>query len=81
MDIFESTQKYETWVRNQIQVNEKDFDTKHKRMAENLFPFFRATYYRWDEHWKDLCPQLARGLLTISTKPARWHTRLTWSAW
>src|SRR5207248_373594 len=34
---------------------------KHERMADpdNPFPFFRGTYYRWVQHWPDVCPELA----------------------
>jgi hypothetical protein len=62
MDIFQSTERYEEWLRKQIPVQEKDLETKHKKMAEDLFEFFRATYYRWAEHWPDICPQPARAL-------------------
>ena len=60
MDIFQSTEQYEAWMRNQMLVQEKDLAVKHQKMAEDLFEFFRATYYRWAEHWTDVCPQLAK---------------------
>lgn len=60
MDIVQSTEQYEAWLRKQIQVQEKDLEVKHKKMAEDLFEFFRATYYRWAQQWTDVCPQLAK---------------------
>jgi hypothetical protein len=60
MDIFQSTEKYETWLRKHIEVQEGDLKLKHSKMAADLFQFFRATYYRWAEHWTDLCPDPAR---------------------
>jgi hypothetical protein len=60
MDIFQSTEKYETWLRKHIQVQEGDLQLKHSKMAADLFQFFRATYYRWAEHWPDICPEPAR---------------------
>ena len=29
-------------------------------MAEASFPFFRATFYRWLQHWSEVCPDLAK---------------------
>src|SRR5215831_15795861 len=60
MDIFQSTERYETWLRNHIQVQEGDLKLKHSKMAADLFQFFRATYYRWAEHWTDICPDPAK---------------------
>src|SRR5215470_8916576 len=59
MDIFQSTDRYEAWLRTQIPVREQDLESKHEKMAEGLFEFFRATYYRWAEHWTAICPALA----------------------
>jgi hypothetical protein len=60
MDIFQSTEQYETWLRGQIPVQEKDLQVKHQKMADGLFEFFRATYYRWAQQWTDVCPVLAK---------------------
>jgi hypothetical protein len=60
MDIFQSTENYEAWLRKHIQVQEGDLKLKHSKMAADLFEFFRATYYRWAEHWTDLCPDPAK---------------------
>ncbi len=54
-----STRAYERWLRRHIALVSEDLDLKHTRMAEGIFPFFRATYYRWAEIWADLCPELA----------------------
>lgn len=29
-------------------------------MAQGLFPFFRATFYRWLQLWPDICPDLVK---------------------
>ena len=31
---------------------------KHNDMTKGPFPLLRATFYRWVEHWKVLCPEL-----------------------
>jgi Uncharacterized protein conserved in bacteria (DUF2252) len=54
-----STRAYEQWLRRHITLLDGDLDLKHARMAEAIFPFFRATYYRWAETWSALCPDLA----------------------
>jgi len=60
MDIFQSTEQYEKWLRKQIPVQESDLELKHHKMADDLFEFFRATYYRWAEQWMSICPDLAK---------------------
>ena len=54
-----ATRVYERWLRRHIALVDEDLDLKHTRMAEGVFPFFRATFYRWAETWADLCPELA----------------------
>ena len=36
-------------------------------MKAELFPFFRATYYRWAQLWPQICPELAKAprVLTV----------------
>ena len=54
-----STRAYERWLRRHITLVSGDLDLKHARMAEGIFPFFRATYYRWAGIWSEVCPDLA----------------------
>ena len=54
-----STRAYERWLRRHLTLLDKDLDLKHQRMAQGIFPFFRATFYRWAEIWPALCPDLA----------------------
>lgn len=60
MNIQESTEQYESWLKTQLSVYEPDLKLKHERMAEEAFPFFRATYYRWAQLWLETCPELAK---------------------
>jgi len=39
---------------------QSDLRLKHQLMAEAIFPFFRATYYRWAQLWPEVCPDLAK---------------------
>jgi len=55
-DIFAATQRYERWLRTQVQVVAPDLALKHKAMRKSAFGFLRATYYRWAATWPLICP-------------------------
>jgi uncharacterized protein (DUF2252 family) len=59
MNIVESTEAYEAWLRKELRgdVVEKDLDEKHVKMAASPFQFLRATYWRWAETVEAFCPQ------------------------
>jgi len=59
MNIRQTTRRYESWLRQQTHVVERDLRLKHQRMAESPFTFLRATYYRWAQIWPEICPKLA----------------------
>src|SRR5258707_4485486 len=54
-----ATLGFEAWLRVHITVRETDLEVKHQFMADNIFMFFRATFYRWCERWYAACPSLA----------------------
>ncbi len=58
-NILKSTRAYEAWMRKRTDVSRKLLKKKHGEMAENAFPFLRATFYRWVERWPEVCPRLA----------------------
>jgi Uncharacterized protein conserved in bacteria (DUF2252) len=58
--IQESTLAYEAWIAKYLTLLPADLDLKHKAMAENVFPFMRATFYRWMQRWPIICPGLAK---------------------
>jgi len=43
----------------QVPLVRADLDHKHAEMAASLFPFLRATYYRWAELFPATCPDCA----------------------
>jgi uncharacterized protein DUF2252 len=55
-----ATAKVERWVAGQISLVQSDLSLKHRLMAESVFPFLRATFYRWTQLWPVVCPELAR---------------------
>jgi uncharacterized protein (DUF2252 family) len=60
MNIREATHSYEAWMRKCNTVIEADLRTKHRQMKEDLFLFFRGTYYRWAQLFPEVCPKLSR---------------------
>jgi hypothetical protein len=78
MDIIESTERFETWLRRRIPVVEADLAFKHKQMRADPFLFFRATFYRWAQVWPKLCPELARGPVVISVGDLHLENFGTW---
>ncbi len=60
MNIIKATKKFEDWLRLHIGIVEPDLRFKHEQMAAALFPFFRATFYRWLQVWPEECQELDR---------------------
>jgi uncharacterized protein (DUF2252 family) len=58
MNIHKSTQDYEQWIGKQLKLIPSDLKLKHQAMASGIFPFFRATFYRWMQRWPEICPDL-----------------------
>ena len=50
---------YERWLSDRVDVIEPDLRLKHEDMAQSLFAFLRATFYRWVPLWLDVCRGLA----------------------
>jgi hypothetical protein len=60
-NILEATESFERWIANQVQIVPGDLSLKHRHMAEAVFPFLRATFYRWAQLWPEICRELSRG--------------------
>jgi len=58
MRIDKATERYEAWLGERIPLIRADLNRKHALMRDALFPFFRATFYRWAQTWPDVCPEL-----------------------
>ena len=59
MRIAKATARYEAWLARHLTIVEADLHFKHEQMRTALFPFLRATYYRWAQIWKEVCPEAA----------------------
>ncbi len=60
MNIRQATRSYEEWLRNCTHVIESELRSKHEHMREDLFMFFRGTFYRWAQVWPAQCRELSR---------------------
>jgi len=60
VNIGKATRQYEAWLGTHTKLVKRDLQLKHKRMAEGVFPFLRATFYRWMQVWPKVCPDLAK---------------------
>ncbi len=59
MNFVQATAKYEAWLGRHLRILEEDLEYKHEQMRKLLFPFFRATYYRWAQIWPEICKPLS----------------------
>ncbi len=53
MNIQKATQSYERWLGKYLTIVAADLNAKHEHMAEAVFPYFRATFYRWMQLWAE----------------------------
>ena len=60
MNIVKATRKFEAWLGLHTRIVNDDLELKHQRMAESLFCFFRATFYRWAQTWPEISGSLNR---------------------
>jgi hypothetical protein len=60
MNIVKATRQFEAWLGNRTDLVQKDLRLKHANMEAAIFPFLRATYYRWAQIWPKVCPDLAK---------------------
>jgi hypothetical protein len=60
MNIVKATHRFEQWLGRHTTLVKPDLRLKHQRMAEAVFPFLRATFYRWMQIWPEVCPDLAK---------------------
>ncbi len=59
MNFHQATTSYEKWVASSIPLDRHALSFKHKQMALGLFPFFRATFYRWVQVWREVAGEAA----------------------
>ena len=60
MNIVKATRRFEGWLGAHLALVKPDLRLKHQRMAEGVFPFLRATFYRWAQVWPEVCSELSK---------------------
>src|SRR6202046_2123477 len=60
MGIAKATRAYKPGLGKLIRVLPADLRRKHQAMAQDVFPFLRATFYRWMQLWPEACPDEVR---------------------
>ncbi len=60
MNVREATGSYEKWMASCIPLDRRALSFKHREMALGLFPFLRATFYRWIQIWREAAEEAAR---------------------
>jgi len=61
MNVVKATRQFEDWLGHHTILVKKDLRFKHSNMKAAIFPFLRATYYRWAQIWPKVCAELAKG--------------------
>jgi hypothetical protein len=78
MRIKKATKKYEAWLGERLNLLPADIALKHSRMEEAPFLFFRATYYRWDQRWRELRLDLAKAPRVLAVGDLHLENFGTW---
>jgi hypothetical protein len=78
MNIVEATTSYEAWVGARTRLLKADLALKHERMREELFPFLRATYYRWAQVWPKVCAECGRDPVVLAVGDLHVENFGTW---
>ena len=60
MNIHKSTAGYLAWLGQHLTILPADLQLKHTAMAGDVFPFLRATFYRWMQLWPEACPECVK---------------------
>lgn len=60
MNVVKATRHFEEWLARRTAIVNRDLRLKHARMKAEIFPFLRATYYRWAQVWPEVCADLTK---------------------
>jgi uncharacterized protein DUF2252 len=78
MNISKATTKYEDWLSRRLTIIEDDLKLKHQQMRTAVFPFLRATYYRWAQIWSEVCEDAAKAPRVLSVGDLHVENFGTW---
>jgi len=78
MDIQQATKSYEQWMREHTTIVESHLRYKHEQMKEDLFLFFRGTFYRWAQLWPEIYADLRKAPFVLSSSDLHVNSFGTW---
>ena len=78
MSITKATKLYEAWLTTHIPVVAEDLLLKHQQMALGVFPFLRATFYRWAQVWPEVCARFAAAPVVLAVGDLHVENFGTW---
>ena len=78
MNIVKATRHFEEWLGHRTDLVRKDLQLKHSSMKAGVFPFLRATYYRWAQAWPEVCPDLAKAPTVLAVGDLHVENFGTW---
>ena len=76
--IVEATARYEAWLAERIPLVKPDLEHKHRAMSAGVFPFLRATFYRWSARWRSLAGDVARAPTVLAVGDLHVENFGTW---
>src|SRR5207244_5696419 len=76
--IVEATARYEAWLAERIPLVKADLEHKHRTMSAGIFPFLRATFYRWAARWGSLAGDVARAPTVLAVGDLHVENFGTW---
>ncbi|MDP9055451.1 MAG: DUF2252 domain-containing protein [Acidobacteriota bacterium] len=78
MTFSDATASYESWLGQELEIIPADLAMKHQAMRTAIFPFFRATFYRWAQIWPKVCPQCAKAPAVLAAGDLHVENFGTW---
>src|SRR5204863_2076718 len=76
--IVEATARYEAWLAERIPLIKPDLEHKHRAMSAGIFPFLRATFYRWAARWQAIVGDVARAPTVLAVGDLHVENFGTW---
>src|SRR3989442_282862 len=76
--IVEATARYEAWLAERIPLIKPDLEHKHRAMSAGIFPFLRATFYRWAARWRAIVGDVARAPTVLAVGDLHVENFGTW---
>jgi hypothetical protein len=78
MNVVKATRQFEEWLAVRTPLIRKDVQLKHASMKAAVFPFLRATYYRWAQIWPKVCSELAKAPTVLAVGDLHVENFGTW---